>query len=73
MKKEMKANKPDDWTDRKLSLEEVQSIQNDMLDETYNGPISRYISRCNRIRADLDRDWNIERMLAEVQPCIDSF
>ena len=73
-KKQLRANKPNVWArDRKLTADQVAGFCDETLDGKYNSPISRYLSHCNLIRADKDRDWNISEMFREMSPCLENF
>ncbi len=43
------------------------------LDAKYFELISKYLQHCTRLRHDHDRGWDVEAMLAEINPVITAF
>jgi hypothetical protein len=69
----LKANRPERWSPRKLSGEELASIQNRGPAERYRGPISEYVCHCSPNRADKDTKWDREAMYELLKPNIEGF
>jgi hypothetical protein len=69
----LKANRPERWSPRPLSGEELASIQNRVPAERYRGPISEYVCHCSPNRADKDTKWDREAMYELLKPNIESF
>ena len=65
---DLKASETEIWAPRKLTLEEIASISDRGLAKKYRGPISAYLQHCTKIRADVDRSWNVVEMYEEIQP-----
>jgi hypothetical protein len=72
--KDLKANDPSVWAcERKLTEQELASIQDESVDKKYNSQISQYLAHCTKSRANRDRDWNILEMYDEIKLCLQNF
>jgi hypothetical protein len=67
---DLKAGEPHDWSPRKLSPDDLASIQDVTLNKRHNGQISQYLSHCTKSRADRDRDWDHVAMYKEIEPLL---
>jgi hypothetical protein len=70
---ELKARVPEEWAPRRLLRAEVASIQSAALYKKHRSPISRYLSRCSKIRAEEDRGWKHVEMYKEIEPLLENF
>jgi hypothetical protein len=70
---DLKASKPEVWARRKLAPEEIASISNRKLCKKYRGAISAYLQHCTKIRAKIDRSWNVFEMYNEIKALIETF
>jgi hypothetical protein len=70
---DLKVSEPDIWANGKLSPEEVASISDRTLCKKYRGPISAYLQHCTKIRATIDRSWNVLEMYNDIKGLIGKF
>lgn len=70
---DLKVSDPEVWANRKLSPEEIALISNRNLCKKYRGPISAYLQHCTKIRATIDRSWNVVAMFNEISGPIAKF
>jgi|SRR6516162_3456582 hypothetical protein len=66
-----KAGAPKGWSPRRLSPVEFDSIQNKAIKKHY-GPISSYLSHCDRIRKEEGKYWRYVEMYEEIKPFLES-
>jgi hypothetical protein len=69
----LRAGKPEVWSPRTLSVDEITSIENGSLLDEYHGPISRYLGHCDEIRAEKDRTWQHIEMHTKIEPLLINF
>ena len=69
----LRAGTPSDWSPKVLSDGEVRSIVNAKLIGEYRGLISRYLSHCDKIRAEKDRGWRHVEMYEKIEPLLVNF
>ena len=70
---DLKAGEPDVWSPKKLTEEELSSIQDRGPFKRHNGRISQYLSHCTKRRADRDVEWEDAAMYEEIRPLLENF
>ena len=70
---DLKAGEPNIWSPKKLTADEIASIQADGPFKQHNGQISQFLSHCTKSRAFADRDWNHVAMYQEIEVIIRRF
>ena len=63
------------WAARNLTPDELTAIRvpAKILDTKYFGEISKYLHHCTLLRHDVDRGWDIEIMVREIEPILIAF
>jgi len=69
----LKAGKTEDWSPRKLSRDELASMQHIRPFKDHHQAISRYLTHCDKIRAEEDRGWQHIEMYEKIKPLLASF
>jgi hypothetical protein len=70
---DLKSSETDVWAPRKLTHDEVASISDNKLCKKYRGAISAYLQHCTKIRAQLDRSWNVLEMYDDIKGLTGNF
>ena len=74
-KDDLSTDKPLDWADRELDAADVAEIKEPakLLDGRYHSDVSKYLQHCTLQRSKQGRDWDVERMMQEINPIIAAF
>lgn len=66
---------PRAWSGREMTPEEIAVVRTpaQALDTKYFELISKYLQHCTQLRHDQDRGWDVEVMLAEINPVLTDF
>jgi hypothetical protein len=69
----LRADRPQEWSPRRLTDAELTSIQNQDLLRDYHSLLSRYLGHCDGIRARRGRNWEYVEMYNRIAPLLKNF